>query len=74
MQVTVKLFAGFQKGRFAIRESDLAPGTTIQGIADELGIPAPEIGVLMVNGRHAQLDREVGTDDVVAIFPVIGGG
>lgn len=74
MQVEVKLFAGFQKGRFAVRDWELDSGTTIQRVVDEMGIPNAEIGVMMVNGRHAKFDRELAAGDVLAIFPVIGGG
>jgi len=40
----------------------------------ELRIPVPEIGVTMANGRHVELDHLVRDGDVIAIFPVIGGG
>jgi molybdopterin converting factor small subunit len=74
VRVTVKLFAGFQKDRFAVRELEVPAGASIQGIVDDLRISAAEIGVVMVNGRHAQLEQLLAPDDVLAIFPVIGGG
>lgn len=74
MIVTVKLFATFQKGRFVREEREIAPGTRLAAIVAELGINAPEIGVTMANGRHCELDYEPQPDDVLAIFPVIGGG
>jgi len=43
-------------------------------LVDELRIPVPEIGVTMANGRHVELDYVVQPGDVLAIFPVIGGG
>lgn len=74
MSVTVKLFATFQRGRFAIASRDYAPGTTIEQIAMDLAIPVAEIGVIMVNSRHAELDYRPEAGDTIAIFPVIGGG
>jgi molybdopterin converting factor small subunit len=74
MQLTVKLFATFQKGRFAAARREYPPGTTIAAIVDELRIPRDEIGVLMVRGRHAELDHQPAPDDTVAIFPLVGGG
>jgi len=74
MSVTIKLFATFQRDRLAVQERDLAPGTQIRAIADELGIEVAAIGVVMANGRHVELDYEPRPGDVIAIFPVIGGG
>ncbi len=74
MRLTVKLFATFQRGRFAVdgREYEAAP--TVGQVIDELGIPVPEIGVLIVNGRHVDEQRILQDGDTLAIFPVIGGG
>ena len=43
-------------------------------IVNDLHIPKVEIGVLLVNGRHVNLDHSPDGGDVLAIFPVIGGG
>jgi len=72
--VTIKLFAMFQKGRFAVETREYPPATTVEDIVNDLHIPKVEIGVLLVNGRHVAFDHCPGGDDVLAIFPVIGGG
>lgn len=74
MKLTVKLFATFRQGRFAEAELDPAEGTTLGGLAEALGIPREEIGILMVGGRHAELEHRLRAGDVVAIFPLLGGG
>lgn len=74
VQVTVKLFATFQKGRFTVESREYPPRTTVEEIVNDLHIPKAEIGVLMVNGRHVDFDRCPDGGDVLAIFPVIGGG
>ena len=74
MRVAVKLFAGFQKDRFTISEMDLPAGTTVQAVVDQLEIPTEEIGVVMVNSRHVGFERELAPDEILAIFPIIGGG
>lgn len=74
MKVTVKLFATFRQGRFEVAELDLAEGATLGAIADGLRIPRAEIGILMVGGRHAAMDHRPAAGDVVAIFPLLGGG
>lgn len=72
--MTVKLFASFQKGRFAVREVDLATGSTVQDVVETLAIPRAAIGVVMVDGRHADFARPLAPGETLAIFPVIGGG
>lgn len=74
MRVTVKLFAGFQKGRFAVCDVDLQPTATVQELVDLLGLPTPEIGILLINGRHVPSGQTMVDGDVVAVFPKIGGG
>jgi sulfur carrier protein ThiS len=74
MTVTIKLFASFQKGRFAVETREYPLSTTVEEIVNDLHIPKVEIGVLMVNGRHVDFDHRPGGSDVLAIFPVIGGG
>ena len=74
MRVTIKLFATFQKGRSAIQERDLVPGTRVETVVEDLGIDAAAIGVVLANARHIELDYELKPGDVIAIFPVIGGG
>ena len=72
--MTIKLFASFQMGRFAVETREYPPATTVEEIVTDLHIPKREIGVLLVNGRHVSFDHRPGGGDVLAIFPVIGGG
>jgi len=74
MKVTVKLFAFFRESRFKLENRDLEKGTTVGNIVDVLGINREEIGVLMINSRHTTLETELSENDILAIFPVIGGG
>jgi molybdopterin synthase sulfur carrier subunit len=74
MQLTIKLFAGFQRGRFAIEARTYPGSPTVGEIVDELAIPRSEVGVMMVNGRNVEFDDQPAEGCVLAIFPVIGGG
>lgn len=74
MRITVKLFAYFRDNRFKIEERDISEGTTVGDIVDSLDIDRDEIGVLMMNSRHSKFEAEPVENDVLAIFPVIGGG
>ena len=74
MELTVKLFATFRDGRFEKAQLDYPPGTTLANIVDALRIPRDEIGVMLVMGRHAELEYTPAPGETVAIFPRIGGG
>ncbi|MCW7753618.1 MoaD/ThiS family protein [Desulfobotulus sp. H1] len=74
MEIGVRLFAGFRKDRF--RESTMAweAGMTPRSIAKHLWIPAEEVGIIFVNGRHADPDVPLMAGDILSLFPVVGGG
>lgn len=74
MQITVKLFATFRVGRFSAVKREYPSGTVIADILKELHIPEKEIGMIMLNGRHAEPDRELNDGDNLSIFPLVGGG
>lgn len=74
MNVTVKLFAYFRDNRFIAEVRQFDEGTTVADVVDSLSIDPEEIGVLMINSRHTSLDTRLSPDDVLAIFPVVGGG
>ena len=74
MQVTVKLFASFRTGRTPIEICDYPAGTTVADLVSERGIPVTELGIMLINCRHVHLDRELADGDIVAIFPLLGGG
>jgi sulfur-carrier protein len=74
MNITVKLFASFRAGRFEIETGDYPAGTTVADIADSLKLPQSELGIMMVNSRHVKLDRVLVDGEVLALFPLLGGG
>ncbi len=74
MKVRVRLFAMFRHGRFRERDIELPPGVTVRQIVESLDIDPEEVGVTMINSRHCSLNDTPSDGDVVAIFPMIGGG
>jgi molybdopterin converting factor small subunit len=76
MEVCIKLFAHYRNGRYAERMEKVADGTTVSTIIRELGVDQPDdpIGILLINGRHAKRDDVLRNNDVLSIFPMLGGG
>lgn len=74
MKITVKLFATFRTDRFDIEAREYPEGTTVAAIVDDLQLPREQLGILMINGRHVELDRVLADGETLAIFPLVGGG
>ncbi len=74
MKVTVKLFATLRTNREKIMTMDLPDKGTTGHILKELGIPKEDVAIIMINGRGAKVDQALKDQDVVGIFPPVGGG
>ncbi len=74
MQVTVKLFANFRNNRFKNEVRTIGPDTTVGVIVAALGIVEDDLGVILINGRHAGLDKVLAGGDTLSLFPLVGGG
>ena len=74
MIITVNLFATFRVGRFDKVERDCNEGLTLRHVVDDVGIRADDIGMSLVNGCHASLERVLVDGDHVYLFPLLGGG
>jgi molybdopterin converting factor small subunit len=74
MQINVRLFLSFRAGRFHARTIECPAGTTVAAVAGDLALPDEEIGLVLVNDRQAETDRELADGDTLALFPVVGGG
>jgi molybdopterin converting factor small subunit len=48
----------------------------INGLAilENIGIPADDVAIYLINGKNANLDDALSRDDVVSFFPPVGGG
>lgn len=80
MRVEVQLFATFAAflplatkttGRTPL---DLPAGSTVNDVAEVLGVPPEWPRVVLVNGQDASAERALAPDDVVTFFPPLAGG
>jgi sulfur carrier protein len=76
MKITIKLFASLRAGRFKIGVFEYPEGTTVGQVLDSLSISRQEmeIGILFINGKRAEFDSLLKTDDTLAVFPPVAGG
>lgn len=74
MKVEVRLFATFRKGRWKNKVLNLEEDTSIEDVLKLLEIETDALGIALINGKHSNLDSSLEDDDVLALFPPIGGG
>jgi molybdopterin synthase sulfur carrier subunit len=74
MEIEVRLFAVFREGRFKNKRLEFAEEFQLNNLLRYLKISPKEVGVVLVNGRVASSEAKLATNDVVSIFPSLGGG
>ncbi len=72
--IEVRLFAGLRQGRQKVYQMEPDSIKTVQDIMDVLGIQRGEVNILLINGFHQKPETEVKDEDVVSLFPAVGGG
>ncbi len=80
MQVNITLYATFRK--FAPPDTPLGESFkleldigTINELIERLGLPENQVQIILVNGnRIMDKQQKLKPDDLVVIFPPIGGG
>jgi molybdopterin converting factor small subunit len=74
MELEIKLFASLRKFNPELDKIEVDDGITVLELFEKAGIPASEVAIVLVNGRHAKLDQPLQDGETVAAFPPIAGG
>lgn len=74
MLIRVKLYASFRLRLFNEAERECPSGVSVAEAALLLGIAPEEIGIMLVNGKHAKLSDPLQEGDLLSLMPQIGGG
>ncbi len=74
MTIKVRLFATLRTDRGKEVMVDGPEAMTCRHIINTLEIPEEEVAILLINGRDGQLDTPLSPEDIVSIFPPVGGG
>ena len=72
--IEVRLFAGLRQGRQKIYQMEPGSVHNVQDIMDVLNIQRSEVNILLINGFHQKPETEVKDEDIVSLFPAVGGG
>ena len=74
MKLQIKLFATLRKFNPLDEEIELDDGLRVIDFLNRFGIPTSEVAVILVDGRHANLEQPLHDGETLAIFPPIAGG
>ena len=74
MKVEVRLFATFREGREKKQIMELEDNSTILDVLDIVKIDEEEVAIMLLNGIDGPSDRTLKENDVVSLFPPVGGG
>jgi len=72
--IEVRLFAGLRQGRQKIYQMEAQSVSCVQDIMDILNIDRKEVNILLINGFHQKPETPVKDEDIVSLFPAVGGG
>ncbi len=77
MTVELRFFAGLRnylpEGKTPCT-AELPDGSTVADILKTFGVPLEKPRILLVNGRHADMERVLHNGDVLSVFPPVAGG
>jgi len=74
VKITVRLFGVFRIGRFKEAVCDCPAGSSARAVVEQLRIPTPLLGTVLIKGVHASLDDPLTDGDEVTLLPILGGG
>ena len=70
----VRLFATLRENRGNILQIDWYEGLDGFALLKSLNIDTQDASIFLINGKHSPFDIPLKADDVIAIFPPVGGG
>ena len=74
MQIKVRLVGAFRIGRFKEELREYPVGTSVRGVVDSLQLPEQILGIVLVNGIHAEFADILSDGDQLTILPILEGG
>ena len=72
--IEVRLFATLRDGREKIYYLPPDDFNKALDILEYFQIPPADVSIYLINGMHSGLDDVVSDEDIIALFPPVGGG
>lgn len=74
MEIEIRLFASFRKGRWKSKRLSSERDVQVLDILHLLSINENEVGMVLVNGSYQTASYKLNDGDILAIFPPVAGG
>lgn len=74
MQIKISLHGVFRIGRFKEQLCDYPTDSIVQNIIDALQIPVTLLGIILINGVHADAETILHEGDTLMLLPLLEGG
>lgn len=79
MKIRLKLYATLRKylPNSKLGEEitiELSPSSTVEDVIEKLGMDEEQAKIILVNGNHKDLGYKLKDNDLLVIFPPVGGG
>ena len=72
--IEVRLFAGLRQGRQKVYQMEPGSVSIVQDVMNALDIPRSEVNIILINGFHQKPETAIKDEDIVSLFPAVGGG
>ena len=70
----IQLYATLREGRGKEAEIPWFDGIDGFVILNELGLEPDDVKIFLINGHHSKPETLIKPDDIIALFPAVGGG
>ncbi len=74
MNIRVKLFATLREGRGKEVIVEVPVDSKVHDILERIRIDLKDVAILLINGRDGKPEQGLSENDLLSIFPPIGGG
>ncbi len=74
MQIKITLIASLSVGKFNTETREYPMMTRVKQVIEDLGIPEKNVGVILINGKHASPDDSLEGEDTLLLLPLMDGG
>lgn len=74
MNITIRLFATLRTDRFKSCDKEYPENFTCYDLIRDLDISEENVAILLINGKDGRLSDKLHENDIVSIFPPVGGG
>jgi len=72
--MVVQLFATLREGRGMKADIPWYEGLDGYEVLKDLELKPEDVKIFLINGKHSKPDTKLNQNDVISLFPAVGGG